>query len=152
MFDDNICWFGSVMQVCFLSVLETNERSFGMHSSFSSLGSVITNGIGANALLLGNQINPASAVAQKMAETLNSELEAHSIYREEEKAIPTGLVGPALPGKRDSSTPSGILNSSQPPPLPQSLEQLLERQWEQGSQFLMEQAQHFDSKFKKIER
>lgn len=30
---------------------------------------------------------------------------------------------------------------------PQSLEQLLERQWEQGSQFLMEQAQHFDSEF-----
>lgn len=30
---------------------------------------------------------------------------------------------------------------------PQSLEQLLERQWEQGSQFLMEQAQHFDSKY-----
>lgn len=28
---------------------------------------------------------------------------------------------------------------------PRSLEQLLERQWEQGSQFLMEQAQHFDS-------
>ncbi|XP_020718070.1 uncharacterized protein LOC101459258 isoform X2 [Ceratitis capitata] len=28
--------------------------------------------------------------------------------------------------------------------IPQSLEQLLERQWEQGSQFLMEQAQHFD--------
>lgn len=33
--------------------------------------------------------------------------------------------------------------------VPQSLEQLLERQWEQGSQFLMEQAQHFDSKFQK---
>lgn len=31
--------------------------------------------------------------------------------------------------------------------MPQTLEQLLERQWEQGSQFLMEQAQHFDSKF-----
>jgi hypothetical protein len=30
--------------------------------------------------------------------------------------------------------------------IPQSLDQLLERQWEQGSQFLMEQAQHFDSK------
>jgi len=30
--------------------------------------------------------------------------------------------------------------------MPQSLDQLLERQWEQGSQFLMEQAQHFDSK------
>uniref|UniRef100_A0A1B0AXH9 Uncharacterized protein n=1 Tax=Glossina palpalis gambiensis TaxID=67801 RepID=A0A1B0AXH9_9MUSC len=31
---------------------------------------------------------------------------------------------------------------------PQSLEQLLECQWEHGSQFLMEQAQHFDSKSK----
>lgn len=29
--------------------------------------------------------------------------------------------------------------------IPQTLDQLLERQWEQGSQFLMEQAQHFDS-------
>lgn len=29
--------------------------------------------------------------------------------------------------------------------VPQTLDQLLERQWEQGSQFLMEQAQHFDS-------
>merc|ERR1712226_301900 len=27
---------------------------------------------------------------------------------------------------------------------PQTLEELLERQWEQGSQFLMEQASHFD--------
>lgn len=34
--------------------------------------------------------------------------------------------------------------------LPQTLDQLLERQWEQGSQFLMEQAQHFDSKYFKI--
>lgn len=31
--------------------------------------------------------------------------------------------------------------------IPQTLDQLLERQWEQGSQFLMEQAQHFDSKY-----
>ena len=27
------------------------------------------------------------------------------------------------------------------------MEQLLERQWEQGSQFLMEQGQHFDSEY-----
>lgn len=31
--------------------------------------------------------------------------------------------------------------------IPQTLDQLLERQWEQGSQFLMEQAQHFDSEY-----
>ena len=30
---------------------------------------------------------------------------------------------------------------------PQALDELLERQWEQGSQFLMDQASHFDSKY-----
>jgi len=39
-----------------------------------------------------------------------------------------------------------MLSGSSSNGAPQSLEQLLERQWEQGSQFLMEQAQHFDSK------
>ncbi|CAH2226509.1 jg171 [Pararge aegeria aegeria] len=34
----------------------------------------------------------------------------------------------------------------------QSLDQLLERQWEQGSQFLMEQAQHFDNKHPDTEK
>ncbi|XP_023712096.1 zinc finger protein zfp-1 isoform X3 [Cryptotermes secundus] len=38
-----------------------------------------------------------------------------------------------------SSSNAGAVGS-----IPQSLDQLLERQWEQGSQFLMEQAQHFD--------
>lgn len=48
-----------------------------------------------------------------------------------------------------SSMLSGASNSSTNG-APQSLEQLLERQWEQGSQFLMEQAQHFDSKIFKL--
>ena len=33
-----------------------------------------------------------------------------------------------------------------PSDTPGCMEELLERQWEQGSQFLMEQGQHFDSK------
>lgn len=41
-----------------------------------------------------------------------------------------------------STASSGTLGSGA---IPQTLDQLLERQWEQGSQFLMEQAQHFDS-------
>ena len=45
-----------------------------------------------------------------------------------------------------ASTSFGFGLSSQNSPFPASLEQLLERQWEQGSQFLMGQAQHFDSK------
>lgn len=41
-----------------------------------------------------------------------------------------------------STTNTGSLGGGA---IPQTLDQLLERQWEQGSQFLMEQAQHFDS-------
>jgi len=40
-------------------------------------------------------------------------------------------------------TPASAASTSNSTP-PQTLEQLLERQWEQGSQFLMEQAQHLD--------
>ncbi len=43
--------------------------------------------------------------------------------------------------QNSSNDPSGSKSSQ-----PQTLEELLERQWEQGSQFLMEQASHFDSK------
>ncbi|XP_031772623.1 protein AF-10-like isoform X3 [Apis florea] len=43
-----------------------------------------------------------------------------------------------------STTNTGSLGGGA---IPQTLDQLLERQWEQGSQFLMEQAQHFDSEF-----
>lgn len=50
----------------------------------------------------------------------------------------TTSSGPASLTSMLSGTSNGV---------PQSLEQLLERQWEQGSQFLMEQAQHFDSNF-----
>ena len=45
-----------------------------------------------------------------------------------------------------TSQGSGEGGSSSKPAQPQTLEELLERQWEQGSQFLMEQASHFDSK------
>lgn len=50
--------------------------------------------------MLGNELNPSSAVAQKMTDTLNLELEAHSIYKNEEK-INNLLVGPSLPGKKE---------------------------------------------------
>ena len=49
-----------------------------------------------------------------------------------------------------ASQGSGEGTSNSKPAQPQTLEELLERQWEQGSQFLMEQASHFDSKPKKI--
>ncbi|KAL6261031.1 hypothetical protein P5V15_008557 [Pogonomyrmex californicus] len=119
--------------------------------------------------MLGNQLNPTSTMAQKMSDTLSQELEAHSIFTEASNTN-TNLIGPQLhsrviasirssqPGAPPTSfssvfstngsnasfstaSNSGSLGSGA---IPQTLDQLLERQWEQGSQFLMEQAQHFD--------
>lgn len=106
--------------------------------------------------MLGNTLNPASSAAKSMSETLSMEIEAHSIYTSDPQP---NFTGPQYPGRKDSSknssassstTSSGpasitsMLSGSSSNGAPQSLEQLLERQWEQGSQFLMEQAQHFD--------
>ncbi|KAG8241847.1 Protein AF-17, variant 2 [Homalodisca vitripennis] len=113
--------------------------------------------------MLGNQLNPASTMAQKMSDTLSQELEAHSIFTSEPNLStqPGQLVGPQLHSRVIASvrgSGAGTPQSSGTPPAsagwgpnntstPQTLDQLLERQWEQGSQFLMEQAQHFDSMF-----
>ncbi|XP_044752484.1 protein AF-10 isoform X2 [Coccinella septempunctata] len=104
--------------------------------------------------MLGNQLNPNSNMAQKMSDHLNSELEAHSIFNPNENA---NMVGPQLHHKVVASARSNSVGSSNSGNgglsgmlgggsgnIPQTLDQLLERQWEQGSQFLMEQAQHFD--------
>lgn len=125
------------------------------------------NGVGAPHML-GNQLNPSSTMAQKMSDTLSQELEAHSIFTEASNSS-TNLVGPQLHSRVIASIRSSQpgapptpfasvfsasgMSTSQPGTssgtlgggaIPQTLDQLLERQWEQGSQFLMEQAQHFD--------
>lgn len=104
--------------------------------------------------MLGNALNPNSTMAQQMTDTLNEEIKTHKQFNENN--IPTNrpplLMGPQLyrhvqkpPTDAPQSNASGpewftngIGNSSQ------SLEDLLERQWEQGGSLLMEQAQHFD--------
>ncbi|KOB76291.1 Alhambra, isoform A, partial [Operophtera brumata] len=80
--------------------------------------------------MLGNELNPDSGAAARLQEQLNAELAAHAV----------GGAGPDPIGSSGRS--SGA----------QSLDQLLERQWEQGSQFLMEQAQHFDIERKAVVR
>ncbi|KAG8236902.1 hypothetical protein J437_LFUL015228 [Ladona fulva] len=104
--------------------------------------------------MLGNQLNPSSTMAQRMSDTLSAELEAHSIFTDSNSTAPQ-LIGPQLHSRVIASVRGGSgggnPTSGTPPQggsggtnTPQSLDQLLERQWEQGSQFLMEQAQHFD--------
>ena len=71
---------------------------------------------------------------------------SHSVYSGESSAQ---LVGVPLPGRRrthDSgrSAPHTVAGMLDPARQPQTLEELLERHWEQGSRFLMEQASHFD--------
>ncbi|XP_026730198.1 nucleolar protein dao-5-like isoform X3 [Trichoplusia ni] len=87
--------------------------------------------------MLGNELNPESGAAACLQEQLTAELAAHAAGSAGgDTLIPPPLINKAAPGS------SGIVGRSSGA---QSLDQLLERQWEQGSQFLMEQAQHFDN-------
>lgn len=102
--------------------------------------------------MLGNALNPNSSMAQQMTDTLNEEIKTHNQFSESNgPTIRQPLMGPQLyrhvpkPADTPQSNSSGsewitngLINSSQ------SLEDLLERQWEQGGSLLMEQAQHFD--------
>ncbi|KAF0307901.1 uncharacterized protein FJT64_020829 [Amphibalanus amphitrite] len=101
-----------------------------------------TNGLPAAAHMLGNQLNPASLMAPKLSDSLAAELAEQAGYLEP----PGRLVGPPLPGRPAAASAGAAPLPSRPgaPPFPQSLSELLERQWEQGSHFLMEQSQHFD--------
>ncbi|XP_044742552.1 protein AF-10-like isoform X2 [Chrysoperla carnea] len=128
------------------SVLNLNHDS----SHDSKDIKIFQNGINAPHML-GNQLNPNSHMAQKMSDHLNSELEAHSIFSAD--ALPANsLIGPQLHNRArggnsnqsNSSAFSMLGGNNASGVVPQTLDQLLERQWEQGSQFLMEQAQHFD--------
>lgn len=49
--------------------------------------------------MLGNQLNPSSNAAKTMSETLNMEIEAHSIYTTEQQS---NFIGPQYPGRKDS--------------------------------------------------
>ncbi|XP_050546902.1 protein AF-10-like [Daktulosphaira vitifoliae] len=99
--------------------------------------------------MLGNALNPNSSMAQQMTDTLNEEIETHKQFNEtNESSQRQNFVGPQLHRNIQKSSENsqsgsewftnGIGNSAQ------SLEDLLERQWEQGGSLLMEQAQHFD--------
>lgn len=98
--------------------------------------------------MLGNQLNLNSSVAQKLTDTLVAEVEAHSVTDQPSSISKiTTFVGVPFPFRTVSpSLKPNTQSGGSAPPFPHSLGELLERQWEQGSQFLMEQAQHFDSK------
>lgn len=108
------------------------------------------NGVNAPAPhMLGNQLNPSSSVALKMTEFLTAEQEAHSVGVQPSPSGSSNMTGVPFPLRNMSPMMKAISVAGSDvgtASFPQSLEQLLERQWEQGSQFLMEQAQHFDSK------
>ncbi|XP_063634021.1 protein AF-10 isoform X1 [Cydia splendana] len=88
--------------------------------------------------MLGNELNPESGAAARLQEQLSAELAAHAAGGAGlDPLVPPPLINKAAPfWLQGASSRSGSGA--------QSLDQLLERQWEQGSQFLMEQAQHFD--------
>jgi len=97
-------------------------------------------------MMFGATLNPTSGMAKEMSTVLQNEVAAHSVYSGETS---NSLVGVPLPGPRRSyesgrSAPHTVAGMLDPARQPQTLEELLERHWEQGSRFLMEQASHFD--------
>ena len=114
-------------------------------------------------MMFGATLNPASGMAKEMNTVLQvslstpisakfilkffqNEVAAHSVYSGE---VSAQLVGVPVPGRRrthDSgrAAPHTVAGMLDPARQPQTLEELLERHWEQGSRFLMEQASHFD--------
>ena len=98
--------------------------------------------------MLGNQLNPNSSVAQQMTDTLAAEVEAHSITNQPSPIGSNNFTGAPFPVRAVSpSLKMNLPSGSTATPFPQTMEQLLERQWEQGSQFLMGQAQQCDSNY-----
>ena len=105
--------------------------------------------------MFGNALNPTSSMAQRLVDNLSQEIEmaAAGGGPNDVSSPPAPVVGIAFPGKSSSISNSksstvtatnGVATKSASSNQPQTLEELLERQWEQGSQFLMEQAQHLD--------
>ena len=120
--------------------------------------------------MMGATLNSSSSAAREMDMVLKSEIAAHAAYDPNSRST---FHGVPVPGKKkvvtkkinrdidwksnylvfspSSSQRSNSSTTSQSNEAksaqPQTLEELLERQWEQGSQFLMEQASHFDSEF-----
>ncbi|XP_043196327.1 protein AF-10-like isoform X1 [Amphibalanus amphitrite] len=76
--------------------------------------------------MIGNHLNPATPLGDSLA----AEMAEQADYLE-----PTGRMA-ATPGQWRPDTAAA--------PFPRSLTELLERQWQQGSHFLMEQSQHMD--------
>ncbi|XP_072931251.1 uncharacterized protein Alh isoform X28 [Epargyreus clarus] len=100
--------------------------------------------------MLGNELNPESGAAARLQEQLSAELAAHAAGGVGlDPLIPPPLINKAAPRSHWPEFPMDLRRGAtgRPSTGAQSLDQLLERQWEQGSQFLMEQAQHFDSEY-----
>lgn len=98
--------------------------------------------------MLGNQLNPASSVAQEMSDLLSAEVDMHNAFTvpSPTSTSSSSFVGVPFPRRRDLSP---LVNSTNAAlsiaPAPHHLADLLERQWEQGNQFFTEEGQRYDS-------
>jgi len=95
--------------------------------------------------MLGNELNPDSSSAKEMSESLSAEVDMHNVFSVSSPKTSSSLVNVPLPRRSVSSVVDRTVAALGSSPAPQGLAELLERQWEQGSQLLMEQAQSYDS-------
>ncbi|XP_076684729.1 coiled coil domain containing protein Alhambra isoform X5 [Andrena cerasifolii] len=114
---------------------DTLSQELEAHSIFTEASNSTTNLVGPQlhsrviaSQIRSNQIGvPPTSFSSVFNATSNANINANTSASAAASAANTGALGGGA--------------------IPQTLDQLLERQWEQGSQFLMEQAQHFDSEF-----
>eukprot|EP00095_Tigriopus_kingsejongensis_P008497 snap_masked-scaffold18_size714446-processed-gene-6.21 protein:Tk08497 transcript:snap_masked-scaffold18_size714446-processed-gene-6.21-mRNA-1 annotation:"mixed-lineage leukemia" len=94
--------------------------------------------------MLGATLNMNSPMSKEMNLALLDEMKTHSVYDgpKDKQYVGVPFLGRKRTPSSQSHSASDMLNPGKSQP--QTLEELLERQWEQGSQFLMEQASHFD--------
>ncbi|XP_038611885.1 protein AF-10 isoform X4 [Tachyglossus aculeatus] len=95
--------------------------------------------------MYGNRLNPSSAMAALMAQSENSQTDQdlgdNSRSLVGRGSSPRGSLSPRSPvsGLQIRYDQSGSSSLENLPPVAASIEQLLERQWSEGQQFLLEQ-------------
>jgi len=122
----------------------TMSDQFHYRAENPSSSSVKKNLMSSAPQMLGNQLNPASSVALEMSDLLSAELDMHNasnaLTSSTTMAYSSSFMGEVSP------VVNSTITASSSAPAPHNLAGLLERQWEQGNQFFMEEGQRYDSK------
>ncbi|XP_070566594.1 protein AF-10-like isoform X2 [Ptychodera flava] len=126
--------------------LSGSARAGGEASLSGSMNSNLSQQLCSNQLSTSNTSMPS--LVPENADLAANQVASDTAFRDVfSTAANNGLlIGPQRHHAQSNNTlqRTNTENSSTVPPFPATMEELLERQWEQGSEFLMQQGAHFD--------